>query len=363
MKDKIINFVIVVFVVVVIAINAYYFLYKRNPSEQAIGEVVEAMDIENDGGLIYQNLLVSLKKEKYELKYELSPNQKELSIGEKVILSGEGESLKILDVERGKEMVIILISFIILLLLATGLKNFEYILPMLIFGPFLLSGLLIEIISKIHIFLFIFPMIIIISSLVSFQISRKLRISLVVTASTLITMLLSFLIIYILTHLLNVEDLYYGNYQAKENLTPKEFWNLFYMSVILISFGAVINNSIHIANMVSQITEKNSSAGSMIYKIIESSQKIVASQINNLFFVMAGLSLIQLLLVTYTLTNFWNDAIIIQSFIFFISSAFAVILSVPLSAIIATFFENSNLIKKFINNNHGGKIHVHSRKG
>ena len=341
-RIKRLDIIIFSLLILVVSIN-FAFFYVNTIDEPVRADVIQVIDTRNDGGLIYQNLEVRSQGEIYKITQEVPDNRDlQYKAGDSIILEQKGENFKIVGFDQTEYLLISLVILFLLLLISIGLDDFKEILPVLLFLPFFMSGLLFEILDKAGVYLTILLLLPAVTLITVTAVSRRMRIALATTLATLLTLLAILPLSLITYEIFNLAKGFENFNYLGPVFRMEEYQGLYHFSVLIIIFGTIINSSIATSTRAVAILKRQAQSKELIRKIIVDSQKDIARRINSLFFILLGFSIIAVSYAYETREDFWNEQIFIQNFTYFIISGLSVILSVFFSAGLVTYFVRSD---------------------
>ncbi len=324
-------------------INIGYFVNQYKSDTRLKATISEVVSEENDGGILYQNLIIkNADNENLFVRHEiLNSDITKFQQGDSVIYEKISEdNYKILSLERGLWMVAIMIFVIVLLTLVVGLDDVKEIIPVLVSLPFIFSGLFLKLLDVTHPLIVFGGFVLLISMFSSYALSNKRSMVFITTLSNMITLMLVLIIHLALVDLFKLADIYTNNLAVKRAMDFDTYWSLLIFSALLIAFGGVINNSIVWAKKAEQLLSVDIQTSKLVQRIIIASQQRIARRLNSLFLVFLGLAVIPMASNIDSNVGFWNDPNLVLYFVLFVISALAVIISLVISAIIAGVYLN-----------------------
>jgi len=332
-----------IFILLIITFGAnFYYIYQQNAdSKFTKGKITNVVSEVNDGGIVYQELEVAAGEEKFTIKQEVEDsNTARYSKGDKVILekSQDQASYSIKNFDRTFLMIASLVILAVLLIASIGLDDLKELVPILLVLPFVISGILPELMSNMNLILLglvFFPLL---TFLTTFVNARKLSITLSITIASLLSLLTVFLLSLSLFRLLKLTDIYKSYVDVRRAIEFEDFSGFFHFSILVIVLSTIINNSIAVSSRARKLVSRRLKPSTMIKKIVIQSQKDIARRANSLFFVFLGITLIPLLIAYQNSFDFWNSARVVEGFTYFIISLFGVILSVLFTSIVMTIY-------------------------
>ncbi len=342
------NNVLAISILFILAVGNTVFFFSAKKEEQNLekGLVIESTEISNDEGLYYQNLRVlNEKNETVEIRANLqNADSEKIRSGDKIILSkfsteaGE-EVYQYESIMRTDPLLWIFLLFMLGLFITIGIEGIKYLFPFLFLLPFFVSSLFPYLLSVMDLYVLTFILLTIITLLTTYIRLKDLHLSTSITLSVLLTLGFVFFINLVLQKVSQIEDVYYSNFSGLLSaITFSQFKELLNVSVLFISFGALINTSMEVSTAVKAKLERVQPGSLMkvIRKGIELSQKTTGREINNLFFVLLGFSLMSIFAFSKNnnIFNLWNSAFVVQLILYFLSASFAVILIAPISSVI-----------------------------
>lgn len=329
----------------VIFLNMGYFFSYRPPSNPK-ARVISVLEEENDGGIVTQNLIIELldSKEEKQVSYELlNPELTRLRVNDIVSVNEiEEGQYEIVGLDRGILVLVIALIALLLVLVSIGFDDLKELSAVLLIIPFIASGLFGYLIANINILIILLTLAVILTWISAYLISSKVNVAVVATVSNLLTLIIVLALNLAMFKILRIGDVYYNYIDIRINMQFDSFWQLFNVGVILVTFGTILNNTIILSRRAESLFSEYMSPSQLIKKLTYSSQNLVARRINIIFFLFLGLSVIPISISSQE--GLWNSSRVLEYLVLFISSVFAVILSVFLTAVISAVY--LNLTKK-----------------
>lgn len=355
-KIKKLDFTTLLLVIILIAINLGFAALSTHQKSEQKAKVVSVEKEYNDGGIIYQELLVNDGNKDINVKQEIPDEHARYKVSDTVVIDQQKDTYKIKGRDYSNFYLISLALLIAVLVIAIGLDDFKEMLPVISILTFLGSGMLLNVLDNhgpLLTALLFLPIITIISNL---AVSRNKRVIIANTLSVLVSLMVITAFSAALFEILNLSVYYQESAFLKTNISYDSFKSLYYLSAIFISFGTVINSSISATKRAIAIKRYKYTAAMMMKKIIIESQKDIARRINVIFYIFLGMSIISM---TYSYSkneNYMNNILVLANFVYFIISALGVILSVVSQAILTSlaFKEEEKLIKLNIGKKENG---------
>ncbi|MBN1915925.1 YibE/F family protein [Candidatus Dojkabacteria bacterium] len=335
--------------------NTLFFLLVRKDDqnlEKAI--VIDATEISEDGGLFFQNLRVlNESDEKVEVRANLkSEDSERIKSGDKIILTkllkeDGSKSYQYESILRTDPLLWVFLLFILAIFITIGLEGIKYLFPFLFLLPFFLSSLFPYLLSSVDLYALTFILLLVITFLTTLIRLSDLNLSISITLSVMFTLGFVFFLNLVLQKVARIEDVYYSNFSGLlSEISFSQFRELLNVSVLFISFGALINTSMEVCSSVKMRLEKVKTMDLMkvIRKGVEHAQKTAGREINNLFFVLLGFSLMSIFAFSKNnnVFNLWNSAFVVQLILYFLSASFAVILIAPVSSLVTGILVYNN---------------------
>ncbi|HEC64161.1 MAG TPA: hypothetical protein ENI23_02575 [bacterium] len=341
--------VAIIVILISILINGIFLLiFDDSVGKLEKGEVIDATEIIEDGGFYYQTLAVITEKDQLiSINADLrSPRGEKIEKYDEVLLTkvtkDDGEVLyQYKSITRADPLIWIFILFTIGVFITIGLEGIKYLFPFLVLLPFFVSSLFAYLLVNVNIYIFTFVSISLITLLTTFIRLKEKKLSISITISVLITLLFIFFISLLLQKITHVDELYYSTPLFINNdVSFSQFSDLLNASVMFIAFGAVINTSMEVSSSIQRKLNrfKYVTVLRAIRGGIDLAQKTSGREINNLFFVLLGISLGSLFSFagTGSIFDIWNSIIVVQLLLYFISAGLAVILIAPISSIVSS---------------------------
>lgn len=342
-RQLIIILLIVVSFVTVLAVA----IWQRTSVERNYqGRVTAVLDIENDGGLYYQNVEVfipELDKTTYTKIQIKDIALEQVNSGDVIYLSQSdsyiGEIYNFTGYRRSFNLTWIFIIFLVLMVTMLGMSGAKYVLPSILMFIFIASGALTFYLNIGNVYLLSFLLIAVLAFSSIYLLVRDFRLSAIVAISQIVTMVIILMLNLMLFRITFLTELYYLDLAyIAEQATITEFWLIINSAVLFIAFGASINTTLDVARSVMEKKARfpKTTAISLIREGVEENKLATARVINSLFFVLSGIVLVYMLLAERSQgIYFVDEPHVVQAAIYFMSAAVAAILVGPITAVVS----------------------------
>lgn len=345
---------IAILFVLILGNTLFFFLARKDEQNLENAIVIDSSEMNEDGGLFYQNLRVlNESNETIEIRANLkSADSERIKSGDKIILTKflteeGGTAYQYESILRTDPLLWIFLLFILAIFITIGIEGIKYLFPFLFLLPFFLSSLFPYLLGNVDLYVLTFLLLLVITFLTTFIRLSDLNLSFSITLSVMFTLGFVFFLNLVLQKVSRIEDVYYSNFSGLlSEISFSQFKELLNASVLFISFGALINTSMEVCSSVKMRLEKVKAMDLMkvIRKGIELAQKTAGREINNLFFVLLGFSLMSIFAFSKNnnVFNLWNSAFVVQLILYFLSASFAVILIAPVSSLVTGILVYNN---------------------
>ncbi|MFQ5493009.1 MAG: YibE/F family protein [Candidatus Dojkabacteria bacterium] len=328
------------------------------PNRSNIAEVVNLIDLVEDGGFFYQNVEARLDgtEQFINLRVQVKDlNLEEIKIGDRVYVNEVDSSIGTLYSFSGhnRETLLfwVVMIFLAFMLVILGRQGFKYVIPTLIIFTLTFSGSLVYLLSNFNIFVASFVLLGFVAFISMLIHLRNVKLAAIVGISQLLTLFIILMINLLLFKSTFLTELFYTNISFLESrIALVEFWSIINAAVLFVAFGATLNTTLDVVQGIlkKKQTYPSTNTINLIREGTAHNQIAIARVINSLFFVFLGISLVHIMIAGGEGSiPFWEDPFVVQSLLLFINASIAALLIGPITAVIAsialTSEENGNL--------------------
>lgn len=285
-----------------------------------------------------------LKGTVYEIQVPLeSKLLRSLAVGDRIKVSvmdiGEEKVFQFYDFARSKTYVWILVLFIVLAGTFLGIRGIKTLIPSFILVLLIFSGIVPDILGTKNSVGISLALVTFISAITAwFRLKSKL-LTFIVSFSTLICLLLSYLLFAGFSNTIYVLP-FIGSLAAVDDELYTQVINVLLVSIIYVPAGGLINASIQVSK--SLVEEIKGDIGSSIGKILKQGlrlgQRISSGELNNLIMIIIGISLAGTLLIKglFDNTGMWDHGWISLQVLYAICAGLSFVLITPITVFITS---------------------------
>lgn len=285
-----------------------------------------------------------LKGTVYEIQVPLeSKLLRPLAVGDRIKVSvmdiGEEKAFQFYDFARSKTYVWILVLFIVLAGTFLGIRGIKTLIPSFILILLIFSGIVPDVLGTKNSVGISLVLVTFISAITAwFRLKSKL-LTFIVSFSTFICLLISYLIFAGLSNTIYVLP-FIGSLAAVDDELYTQVMNVLLVSIFYVSAGGLINASIQVSK--SLVEEIKGNIGSSIGKILKQGlrlgQRISSGELNNLIMIIVGISLAGTLLIKglFDNTGMWDHGWISLQVLYAICAGLSFVLITPITVFITS---------------------------
>lgn len=281
--------------------------------------ILEVLELEDDQGLIYQNLLVSL--EGYETRIQVQvplnlPEVKSLEKGDSIYLQEIGTDetglqYRYASTDKTLEFIVVLVGFGLFLLVVIGLKPLYHLLPAVCFLVFIIAGVF-NVSPEIRIvFLTIIGLMAIVSLVTILWFFKDLLLTVLTTVVVVFTVIFVILLHILLVNYINSSEVLHFQEIFSRDYLVYDFSQAKLLVMMIVTFGLIMNQVLNLTSALLEYlkTHNNPSRKNLIKFCVQEIQKDAGKLLNLVFFIALGLNFLGLVSEDFSLFNFvWNNS-------------------------------------------------------
>lgn len=322
---------------ILLAFVSTVFLHQsRGKTNLQSAEILEVLELEDDQGLIYQNLLVSLKG--YETRIQVQvplnlPEVKSLENGDNIYLQEIGTEetglqYRYASTDKTIEFILILVVFGLFLLIVLGPKPIYNLLPAVCFLVFILAGVFNVSPETRIVFLTVIGLMAIVSLVSALWFFKDLLLSVVTSVVMVFTVVFVILLHILLVNYTNSSEVLHFQEIFSRDYLIYDFSQAKLLVMMIVTFGLVLNLVFNLIGSLDEYlkTHKSPKSKNLIKFCVGVIQKEVGRLLNLVFFIALGLNFLGLVSEDFSLYNFvWNNTFFLGVMIDGVVSAVALI--------------------------------------
>ncbi len=316
-----------------------------------VAKVIDAEGINENDGLLFQNVRVEVLKGEYkgvttevQVPFQ-NDSERPLQTGDRIMIRtievNDDVYFQFYDFSRSKNYVWLLLLFIIVVVAFLGLRGLKTLIPSFSIVLFVIIGLIPSIIDSINLTALYLSLIGIIAGLTAWIRLRHKLLAVIVLFSVMLCLFSGYLIFAGFANVSYIEP-FLGTTTSVTNKLNMQVIDIVYMSALFIPAGGVINASIQVSKYLLDDHEKGekNDLTKMLKSGLKLGQKISAGEMNNLIIMIIGLSLAGIFMITETLNDmsFWDHGWISLQIIYLVSSSLSILLITPITVFITSGF-------------------------
>jgi len=343
-----VEIVVATIVIAIILLVAGYYVFinsynaSKNKSLQT-ATVTDVLDITKDGGFTYQHVIVSIPNTKKDINLKIKlvdSNLENINTGDKIYIKQinyNSNDFVFAGYKRFDNLIWIIIIFTVIMVITLGKAGIKYIFPSLLLFILVASGVLTALLTKFNPYIISLIILAVIAYTTILIQVQNFKIALLVTIAQIITLsliLLMNLILFKISFL--IEPII-----TTVNITLTDYWAISNTVIIYLAFGTSINTTFDVVNAILIKKQKyNTSDISSLLREGSNNTKIVGGRnTNNLFFILFGMSLSNILFYDkQKYLHFIDDPIIARNLILFINAALATLIVTPIASILTVLY-------------------------
>jgi uncharacterized membrane protein len=335
---------------ILVLLSGYIYFFKTaNNNEVEKAEVIKLNEIKNDGGFNYQYVEVEIKNPKFQTAIKIpitDPKLEKISVGSSIyvkkISTSLGENFNFAGFRRVENVKWMFLIFFVLLLVMLGKVGLKYIIAAFLFSIIVASGTFSFFTAHFNIYLVSFGFISVIAFTSILLQFKNFKIAIIVTLAQIFTLVLILLMNLVLFRISILTEIFYSQVRyLEQSISIYEYWALANVGVIFLAFGTTLNTTYDVVSSIILKKKKypTSTVTSLLEEGTQNSQIIGGRVINNMFFVMLGISLLYITFFDSSkYFSFFDDPFVTQNIILFINASLAALLIAPITSLISVIY-------------------------
>lgn len=348
---------IVILAILLTFVATVFFHQTKEKTNLQSAEILEVLELEDDQGLIYQNLLVSL--EGYETRIQVQvplnlPEVKSLEKGDSIYLQEIGTEeiglqYRYASTDKTIEFVVILIVFGLFLLIVLGPKPIYNLIPAVCFLIFVVAGVF-NVSPEIRIvFLTVIGLMAIVTLVSVLWFFRDLLLSVITSIIMVFTVIFVILLHILLVNYTNSSEVLHFQEIFSRDYLVYDFSQAKLLVMMIVTFGLVLHLILGLIGALHEYlkTHKSSSSKNLIKFCVQEIQKEAGKLLNLVFFIALGLNFLGLVSEDFSLYNFvWNNSFFLGVMIDGVVSAASLIVGGYVFGLAAGLYYDWKLLEK-----------------